>query len=350
MGQVNKAAKTAASAPIPFSLVPIDAGLVSHLSSWQSPGLLEMGALASAPGSERADLIRRGDSLTVALFEVGVSLFGGNGASPVADAGRAPTASTQTMVLTVREDGNIELPYVGIVPAAGTYPESLAATIKQRLRRFSESPDVTVNITDSVKNAVYIGGAVTRPGRLRLTAAHEHLLDALAMSGGSPLDVNELQVTLVRAAHTATAPLNQIGAGDTANVVLLPGDRISLERARPSYTVFGATDRVSQVPFDARSVNLAEALARVGGPADNRANPRGVYVFRVEKAEDGRPHAMIYQLNMLRPDTYFIAQMFPMRDKDVILFANSSTNAVQKVLGLMSQLFNPFVAVRTATQ
>jgi len=356
VGEIKKAAKTSASAPIPYSLVQIDADVVRHLATSQIPGLLQLNALASDPSPDRADLIRRGDTVTVAIFEVGVSLFGAtNGAinadaARAADSAHAPTAGAQTLVLPVREDGNIELPYIGTVQAAGTYPEMLAATIKERMRKLSESPDVAVTITDSLKNAVYIGGAVTRPGRLRLTAAHEHLLDALALAGGSPQDVNELQVTLVRGAHTVSVPLNQISAGDAANVVLLPGDRISLERARPSYTVFGATDRVSQITFDARTVNLAEAVARAAGPADSRANPRGVYVFRLEKADDGTPRAVIYQLNMLRPDTYFIAQMFPMRDKDVILFANSSTNAVQKAIGLLSQLFSPVVAVRAATQ
>jgi len=355
VGQIRKSAKFADAAPIPYSLVKIDANVVTHLPVAQNPGLLELGALASSPVSERADLIRRGDTLTVTLFEVGVSLFGASTAPAMvgvaaADAARTPTAGAQTLILTVREDGSIDLPYIGTVQAAGSYPETLAATIRQRLRKYSESPDVVVNITDSLKNAVYVGGAVTRTGRVRLTAAHEHLLDVLALSGGSPLDVNELQVTLVRGAHTVTAPLNQIGAADAANVTLLPGDRISLERVRPSYTVFGATDRVSQVTFEARTVSLAEALARAAGPSDSRANPRGVYVFRLDKAADGTPRAVIYELNMLRPDTYFVAQLFPMRDKDVLLFANSSTNAVQKALSLLSNLFNPFVAVRTAAQ
>lgn len=349
VGQVRQAARSADTAPIPFHLVSIDANVVTHMAEVQHPGLFALSALATGPAVERADLIRRGDTLSIVVFEVGVSLFGG-GVTPMADAMRAPTAGAQTLQLTVREDGAIDLPYVGTVQAAGTYPETLAGEIRQRLHKFSESPDVVVNIADSLKNVVYIGGAVMHPGRVRLTAAHEHLLDVVALSGGSPLDVNELQVTLVRGAHTVVAPLNQIGAADAANVTLLPGDRISLERVRSSYTVFGATDRVSQVPFDARTVNLAEALARAGGPSDNRANPHGVYVFRLEKADDGSSRAVIYELNMLRPDTYFVAQMFPMHDKDVILFANSSTNAVQKALGLISNLFNPFVAVKTATQ
>ena len=349
VGQVRNAARHAEAAPIPYSLVKIDANVVSHLPPPHDPGLDELSDLAVSRAPERADLIRRGDTLTVTLFEIGVSLFGSS-TMLAAEPMRSPTAGAQTLVLQVREDGKIDLPYIGTVEAAGEYPETLAVTIKQRLRKFSESPDVVLTITDSAENVVYFGGAVNHPGRVRPTAAHKHFLDVLALCGGSPLDVNDLRVTLLRGMRTASAPLNQIGAEDATNLTLLPGDRISLERARPSYTFFGATDRVSQVPFDSRTVNLAEALARVSGPADGRANPRGIYVFRLEKAGKGAPNATIYELNMLRPDTYFVAQMFPMRDKDVILLANSSTNALQKALGLLSQLFSPALAVRTATQ
>jgi polysaccharide export outer membrane protein len=350
VNQISKAAKTDSSAQIPYTLVPIDAGVVDHLGVPQSPGLQDLGALAADPAPQRADLIRKGDTLTIAFFEVGVSLFGAPTVTTAADSGRAPVANMQTLVATVREDGSIDLPYIGTIRAGGTYPEQLAATVKARMRPLSESPDVIVTITDTLETAVYIGGAVSRPGRFRLTTAHEHLLDALALAGSSPLDVNELEVTLVRGARSVSVPLNQVGMGDPANVRLLPGDRISLQRVRQSYTVFGATDKVSQVPFEAREVSLAEALARAGGPADSRANPRGIYIFRLEKTADGQPRATVYQLNLLQPDAYFIAQKFAMRDKDVILFANSSTNALQKALGLISQLFSPAVAVRTATQ
>jgi polysaccharide export outer membrane protein len=349
VGQVRKAAQPVASAPAPYRLVTIDADVLRAQAGVQNLGLLQLGALSSDAAPMRADMIRKGDTLTIAIFEVGVSLFGGAPALG-ADASRAPTAGTQTVVTQVREDGTVDLPYIGTVKAAGTYPEALSATLKQRIRRFSESPDVLVTISDSLENVVYIGGAVSRSGRFRLTAAHERLLDALALAGGSPIDVNDLQVTLVRGSHTVSAPLNQIGAGDLANLPLLAGDRISLERARASYTVFGATDRVNQIPFEARQVNLAEAIARAAGPADSRANPRGVYLFRLEKGEDGKAQPVVYQINMLKPESYFLAQQFAMRDKDVILFANSSTNAIQKGLGLLSQLFSPALAVRTATQ
>ena len=350
VGQINTAAKTAAESQVPYTLVQIDADIVRNQAMPQDPGIIALGALAGDNFQPRADLIRKGDTLAINFFEIGVSLFGGTSSSAMVDSSRAPTAGLQTVTVQVHEDGTVDLPYVGTVAAAGHYPEDLSALVRQRMKPLSEKPDVLVNITNSLESVVYVGGAVSKPSRLRLTAAHERLLDALTLAGGSPLDVNDLSVTLVRGTHSITAPLNQLGDGDAANIPLLPGDRVSLERMKPSYTVFGATDDVSQIPFDARQVSMAEALARATGPADARANPRGIYIFRLEARADGKPKAVVYQLNMLRPEAYFLSQAFYMRDKDVILFANSSTNAVQKALGLISQLFSPAIAVRTATQ
>ena len=348
--QIRKGVTKSATATLPYTIVPVSAETVQKMRPPEDLGVAALGALASQQLPARGDLIRPGDTLSISVFEVGVSLFGGAPAGLAAEPMRTPSAVTQTFTTQVREDGQVILPYIGTVNAAGKYPETLADSIKQRLRRFSESPDVLVTLADSLENAVYIGGAVSKSGRYRLTSAHERLLDLLALAGGSPLDVNELQLTLVRGDRTVAVRLNQIGAGDPANLPLMPGDRIELVRARQSYTVFGATDKVSQVPFDARTVSLAEAVARVAGPSDTRANPRGIFVFRLERNKDGVLRATVYQLDMLSPETYFLAQMFPMQDKDVILFANSSANAIQKFFGLLNQLSSPALSVLFAVR
>ncbi|MFX4925960.1 hypothetical protein ABTC31_20465, partial [Acinetobacter baumannii] len=77
-------------------------------------------------------------------------------------------------------------------------------------------------------------------------------------------------------------------------------------------TVFGATDKVSQLFFDARDLSLSEAIARASGPSDSRANPRGVFLFRLERDPDNKPVAVVYHLNMLQPSSYFLAQTFRM--------------------------------------
>ena len=350
--QVRKSAEQAAESAFPYTLTPLNVEAVKKVGAQKSLGVFQLEALARIAVSDRADLIRPGDTLSISVFEVGIGLFSSNSspAAIAADPTRTPTASTQSFAIQVREDGMLDLPYIGKIEAAGTYPEALADKIRARLGRLSESPAVTVAIADSLRNTAYIGGAVSRAGRYRLTSARERLLDVISLAGGSPIDGNDLQVSLVRGEYTIAVPLNQISAGDVANLAILPGDRITLEKVRRSFTVFGASDRVALVPFEGRSVSLAEALAQAGGPSDWRANPRGVYLFRIEKSEDGQARAMVYQINMLEPQSYFLAQMFPMRDKDVILFANSSASLTHKLFSLLSQLFNPLVTVRAATQ
>lgn len=335
---------------VPFTLVPIDADALRTAPLPIDPGIAKIAALAGDPGPERADMIRPGDTLNIAVFEVGISLFGGAGAPATGPMARTPTAAAQNLTVEVRENGFITLPYVGTAMAAGAYPEELAAVIRRHLKPYSENPEVSVNIAASVKNVVYLSGAVARSGRYRLTAAHEHLLDALALAGGSAIDPNEVEVRLQRGRIEIAAPLNRINPGDPADLAIHPGDRIQFVRVRPSYTVFGASDKIGQVFFEAREVSLAEAVARAAGPSDFRANPRGVFLCRYETGPDGQPKPVVYQLNMMTTDAYFLAQKFPMRDKDVILFANSSGTMTQKLVGLLSNLFTPVAAVRYAAQ
>lgn len=347
--QVVKEAQSGATI-VPFTLTPLDADALSNAPSFIDSGVAKLAALGRQPGLERADLIRPGDMLSISVFEVGISLFSGSG-TPPAGAGavqRMPSAGTQTLSAEVRENGFIDIPYAGSVMAAGAYPEELAAVIRRHLKSLSENPEVSVSIAETVKNVVYLSGAVTKSGRFRLTAAHERLLDAIAIAGGSAIDPNELQVRLQRGDLYVTAPLSQISSADPADIVIHPGDRIQLVRVRPSYTVFGASDKISQVYFEARDVSLAEAIARVAGPSDFRANPRGVFVCRYESGPDGHLKPVVYQLNMMKTDAYFLAQRFPMRDKDVILFANSSGTLTQKLVGLLGSLFAPVATVRYA--
>lgn len=342
---------------IGFKIVDIDAQIVANPPARNEIGLLQLGAMSSIPTPARTDQIRQGDVLNIAIYEVGVSLFGGTAA--MAGAGgdiRTPTAGTQAIAAQVRDDGSITLPYVGTLRADDTYPDVLAERIRQRLKPLSQSPQVQVAIAQSVQNVAYVSGAVSRPGRVPLTAAREHLLDVIAIAGGAQsttagADGLDLDVHLVRGDKAVSVRLGDLRPEDLANLVVLPGDRIELRRAARTFTAFGATERVSQIPFSAEKVSLAEAIARATGPADSRANARGVYLFRIERDSAGKMlQPTVYHIDMMKPQSYFLAQMFEMQDKDVILFANSRANLAQKMAALLGNLFSPATALVYATK
>jgi polysaccharide export outer membrane protein len=339
-----------------YKIVELDAAAVSAPPQRNELGLLKMAAFADVNVPFRTDMVLPGDTLLVSVYEVGVSLFGGPSGAAAAAAtpttpGVPPSAAAHNIPVVVREDGNISLPYVGTIKADGFYPEELAESIRTRLAPYSQSPQVQVTISQSVGNAAYVNGVVTRSGRYPLTSAHERLLDLIALAGGAAIDVNDAELHFTRRGESATLRLADLRAEDRANVQVLPGDRIEIRKQRKTITVFGATDRVAEIGFEAPNLTLAEALARSTGPADSRADARGVYLFRLERDTSGnvlRP--VIYHIDMMNPQTYFLTQMFAMQDKDVILFTNSSTNLIQKFVGMLNMLFSPALGIRYATQ
>jgi polysaccharide biosynthesis/export protein len=83
----------------------------------------------------------------------------------------------------VRSDGNISLPLVGEVLAAGRTPHQLEAEIAGKLKNYISEPEVTVIVQEIKSQKFNVLGMVTRPGAYPLTNSMT-VLDAIALSGG----------------------------------------------------------------------------------------------------------------------------------------------------------------------
>lgn len=337
--------------PLGFDVVNLDA---AGLSKFAAPGteLMDSGHLAGLAREGRVDMIAPGDELQITLYEVGMTLFGGTTAFGSDASGEEAGAKTQRLGATiVAADGTIRLPYVGRLQVAGSTAYDVQRMIEQALHGKSQSPQALVTVANSPGNSAYVFGDIARPGRLQLSAARERLLDAVATSGGAKAVSADTIVRFTRNGQTVEMRLGDIRAGGADDLTLLPGDRIELVRVPRTYSVFGATAKVSQVPFEAPAVTLAEALARVGGPNDAQADPTAVFLFRYDAAAiaAGKP-PVIYRLNLMKPEGYFIAQNFQMRDKDLIYIANAASNPLNKFVAIINQLFSPVITARVLTR
>jgi len=83
----------------------------------------------------------------------------------------------------VRPDGRISLPLLKDVQAAGLTPNQLAAHITQGLTEFIAGPDVTVIVTTTNSQRIYIVGEMMRPGTYPLSPGMT-VLQALSNAGG----------------------------------------------------------------------------------------------------------------------------------------------------------------------
>lgn len=85
--------------------------------------------------------------------------------------------------IPVRSDGNISLPLIGQVKAAGRTPSQLQNVIATKLLAYIKQPQVTVMVMEMNSRKFNVLGRVLKPGSYPLTASTT-VLDAIAVAGG----------------------------------------------------------------------------------------------------------------------------------------------------------------------
>lgn len=347
-GEIKRGAKPDQNV-LGFRIVDITPEIVRGVgeSTAAADGALPTLATLVAPG--RNDVVGPGDVLSVGIYEVGVSLFGGGrtvgeGFDPSAKGEPFPT-------VVVDREGAISLPYVGRIEVGGKTPAEIQTLIERALRGKSQNPQALVGVKLNVSDTVFVSGDVRRPGRFDLSLQNERLLDAIALAGGADYSSEDTLVRFTRGGRTLEERLGRIRAGAPDDLMLVPGDRIELIKRPRSFLVLGASTRVSQVSFETGDLSLAEAVARAGGPADAVADPSAVFLFRYDPAHTPQGDMpIIYRLNMMQPTSYFLSQRFAIRDKDVIYIANAAANRPGKLVAIINQLFSPFVTARAISR
>lgn len=124
--------------------------------------------------------------------------------------------------------GNVLLPLIGTVHAAGKTATALSTEVKGRLAKYLVRPAVTVT-TNSITQKVAIEGEVNQPGVYEIKG-NSSLVEALAMAR-SPTEVAALdQVVVFRTVDGqrtgAAFNLQRIRAGIDPDPVIIGGDRI----------------------------------------------------------------------------------------------------------------------------
>ncbi len=296
-----------------------------------------------------------GDVLSVVLWEAPpASLFG----AAMADVRGSATAQSTTLPeQMVNAKGLINVPFVGNVQAAGRLPQQIEEDIVQRLKGKAHQPQAMVRLVSNASSRVTVVGEVAQSTRLPLTARGERVLDALAAAGGARQPVGKTTVQLTRGRQVMSLPLDMLIKDPLQNIVLHPGDVLTALHQPLSLTVLGATGINRELEFEAQGITLAQALGRVGGLQDQRADAKGVFVFRFEEAEvfgvkagsrttpNGKV-AVVYRVDLRDPASFFVAQDFPMRNKDVMYVANAPAAELQKFLTIVGSVVSPANAIR----
>jgi len=324
-------------------------------------------------GAKPLYVIRPGDVVEVSIWEAPPAMLFGGGVSL---AGMMQGSST-TQVTTFPEQmvnlgGTINIPFAGQIPIAGRSPQQIEADIAKRLQGKANQPQVLVRVSQNNTSSVTVIGDVASSQRMPLTARGERLLDALAAVGGLRQgstgvgqtinqSVHRTALQLTRGDQTHALPLSTIIKDPAQNILLQPGDVVTALFQSLSFNVLGATGKNDEVSFEAQGINLAQAMARIGGLDDNKADASGVYIFRLEegdalpwkqpiaKTPDGKV-PVIYRVNLKDPATFFVAQTFFIQNKDVLFAATAPGAQLQKFLNLVLTAVYPALSLLNAAR
>jgi len=190
-------------------------------------------------------------------------------------------------------DGELSLPVIGHIRAGGFSISRLEAESKSRLKHVLKDPQVSISLVNFGSQPVSVLGAVNSPG-IRQLEGRKTLFEALASAGGLRPDAGyqvkitrdlkwgdiplpDAQTDPTHHSSVASVKLNDIiGATDPAvNILILPGDAISVPRADLVYVV-GSVNKPGGFALNEHSslsalqvISLAEGLQKTA--ASNRA-------------------------------------------------------------------------------
>jgi len=166
---------------------------------------------------------------------------------------REPELSVENVRLGV--DGEVSLPMLGSIPAAGMTTKQFEQDVSRRLLAAGlRTPMVSVNIAEYASHLVTVEGAVEDPGVYAFQPG-ARLSAAIAMADGPKNTANQSQIAVFRESPQgvliAKFDYGQVSQGTMLDPVLQPGDRVvmgtnglsvfyqNLLQALPAFGVFG---------------------------------------------------------------------------------------------------------------
>lgn len=136
------------------------------------------------------------------------------------------------MEVRVLPDGSITFPLAGRVEVVGLSTPEVEARVAEKLKKYIPVPVVTVAITATEGNQVYVLGKVIRPGAVTLISPEITVLQMLSQVGGLDrfADGNSIRVLRNSPQGNRILPVRYDdlikGSQLDSNVVLMPGDTI----------------------------------------------------------------------------------------------------------------------------
>ncbi|WP_426412167.1 polysaccharide biosynthesis/export family protein [Bradyrhizobium ganzhouense] len=343
--QTNAALVTEPTAPLAYALMPANPAVLQATNGFtDSNGLV----FSRLPGGNYRDVtIGVGDIVTVTVYEAQAG-----GLFIPREAGVRPGNFVDIPRQQVDQSGNINIPYAGSVKVSGLTPRAVSNIIRERLKDRAIDPQAVVSVAEQRGNQISVLGEVNSPQRFPVDPGGIRLMGAIARAGGPKYPSYESTITIKREGRTYNESMSAVVHHPNEDVLLAPGDVVFLTRIPRVYMAFGSTPSPGSIggtnnrrfTFENDNMSLAEALAKAGGLDGVRADSKSIYVYRFEPKPllqqigidvsqfPTKTVPAVYKFDMSKPDGWFQADSFRMRDHDVISVAESPSTEFIKLM------------------
>jgi polysaccharide export outer membrane protein len=255
------------------------------LSLWGIPCLAGQGGQESSPASKvPQDRIGPNDSITISALE----------------------SDEISKTWRVNDTGDLDLPLVGRIHAAGLTVGELEEQLAAGLKQYIRNPQVSVFIAEGRSRPVTVAGAVHRPATMEVTSGTT-LLAVIQMAGG--LDAPGATLIVTREAKYGILPLpeakmNADGQHSSAEVTInavtdptsaasrlemQPHDVVSVLNQKRLVYVIGEVNRPGAVELATQNtVSVMQVLAAAGG-ITKLSSPGKTQIMRLESSGVYKP-------------------------------------------------------------
>jgi len=269
--------------------------------------------------AEKVYRINVGDKLIISVFE-----------HPELSTSASPSEASKTMV---NLNGNIQLPRLGLIHAAGKTVEELRTIITNRLKKYLLHPDVTVTTAYVKKSRYYLLGEFTETGSFEKDYPLT-LMELLALGKGIKYKTSDLRHAYV-VRNNKKLPINLyrlLKKGDISqNIDMRDRDTIMIPSSADQVVyMFGRVADVglTKIPLVDGKLTLMQALtlSRFSDAQEVHANLKTIYIVRTEM--DRIETFVVNAEEMFRGDTV----PFELVAGDVIYIPKSKLGTINTVI------------------
>jgi polysaccharide export outer membrane protein len=250
-------------------------------------------------------------------------------------------------------NGNIHLPLIGTVPAAGLTVGAIRDKVESALRKYVNEPSAVVEVLVYRSQPIYLMGQFRTPGVYYLDRPMT-FLQGITLGNGFDATANLRGVRLLRDKQIAPVDIYSLimDGRIEQNVWLRAGDTVFIpDNRNMNVFVFGAVNKPGPQPMPQGRMNILEAVA-TADPRTVGLDLKNVRIIRSLTTTSGE--LLVVDVEKIRRGE---ALPLPLQEGDIVYVPKNAfgtwNDAIAEILPSLttvSTLLQPFVSIKYLRQ